>query len=279
MVTETLERMCESDRPGAGSPVSRSELDGIERVWVWGLRLARLTCEATLDAVDRLIARGEPSYFITANLHYAMLSQRDPRLATVNRRAALIVADGMPLVWYSRLLRRPLPERVAGSDLIYLLSERAAQQGHRLFLLGGAAGVAEQAAAELCRRYPGLEIAGIEAPELAGMSPKQHAELVRRVRRARPDLLFAALGQPKGELWLSESYLGLGVPACVQLGASFDFVAGRIRRAPRWTHRTGLEWAWRMCREPQRLVPRYLADAAFLVRAVLRDVIGPVRRR
>jgi len=273
MVVQTLERMCESDRPETGAPVSRSELDGIERVTVWGLRLARLTGEATLDAVDRLIARGEPSYFITANLHYAMLSHRNPRLGAVNRRAAFLVADGTPLVWYSRLLRRPLPERVAGSDLIYSLSQRAAQRGHRLFLLGGAAGVAEQAAAELCRRYAGLAIAGVEAPELAGLSPGDHAALIGRIRRARPDLLLAALGQPKGELWLAENYLALGVPACAQLGASFDFVAGRIRRAPRWTHRTGLEWAWRMGREPRRLVPRYLADAAFLVRAVLRDAM------
>jgi len=271
MVTETLERTCQSDRPGADRPVSLSEPDGIERVSVWGLPLARLTCGQTLDAVDRLIARGQPSYFITANLHYAMLSDRNPRLAEVNRRAALVVADGMPLVWYSRLLRRPLPERVAGSDVIYLLSERAAERGHRLFLLGGAEGVAEQAAAELCRLYPGLQIAGVEAPEFDAMSPEDHAALIGRVRRARPDLLFAALGQPKGELWLAENCLALNVPACVQLGASLDFVAGRIRRAPRWTHRIGLEWVWRMCREPRRLVPRYLADAVFLVKAMLRD--------
>jgi N-acetylglucosaminyldiphosphoundecaprenol N-acetyl-beta-D-mannosaminyltransferase len=276
MVAEALERTSQSDGPGA-DPVCSPELHEIERVSVWGLRLARLTAEGTLDAVDRLIARGEPAYFITANLHYAMLSDRDARLGAVNRRAAFIVADGMPLVWYSRLLRRPLPERVAGSDLIYLLSERAAQRGYRLFLLGAGPGVAEQAAAELCRCYPGLRIAGIEAPELAGISPGQHAALVGRIRRARPDLLLAALGQPKGELWLAENYLALGVPVCVQLGASFDFVAGRIRRAPRWTHRVGLEWVWRMAREPRRLVPRYLADAVFLVRAGLRDALGLAR--
>lgn len=276
MVTETLERTCESDGPWAVGPVSGSTGDGIERVSVWGLPLARLTYEETLDAVETLIARGEPSYFVTANLHYAMLSDRDPRLAAVNRRAAFVVADGMPLVWYSRLRGQPLPERVAGSDLIYLMAERAALRRHRLFLLGGGPGVAEEAAAELCRRFPRLRIAGIEAPSLSAMSFREHDELVARIRRARPDLLWAALGQPKGELWLAENCSALGVPACVQLGASFDFVAGRIARAPRWTHRVGLEWAWRMAREPRRLVPRYLADAVFLVRAVVRDVVGLV---
>lgn len=274
MATETLDQVRENDLPGDGRPVAPSGLDRIEHVRMWGLSLAALTCGQTLDAVDQFIARGQPSFFITANLHYAMLSDRDPRLAEVNRQAALLVADGMPMVWYSRLARRrPLPERVAGSDLIYLLSERAAQRGHRLFLLGGAPGVAEEAAVELSRRYGGLQIAGIESPELDALSPRQNAQLIERIRRARPDLLFAALGQPKGELWLAKNCAALGVPACVQLGASFDFVAGRIRRAPRWTHRTGLEWFWRMAHEPRRLVPRYLADAVFLVKAIARDVV------
>src|SRR3989339_1492415 len=97
-----------------------------DRVWIWGLPLARLTAEQTVDEVDRLIQRRRPSLFITANLHYAMLSDRDARLRAVNDRAAFLVADGMPLVWYSRLLGRRLPERVTGADLIYLLAQRAA---------------------------------------------------------------------------------------------------------------------------------------------------------
>jgi N-acetylglucosaminyldiphosphoundecaprenol N-acetyl-beta-D-mannosaminyltransferase len=246
--------------------------DALERVAVLGLPLARLDHAGTLDQVDRLIQRGRPAFFITANLHYAMLTDRNPRLAEVNRRAAFLVADGMSLVWWSRLGSRPLAERVAGSDLIFWLCRRAAERGYRVFFLGGKPGVAEEAARRLAARYPGLEVAGIEAPELDRLSARQHDALVARIRRAAPDLLFAALGQPKGELWLAENYRRLGVPACVQVGASFDFVAGRVPRAPRWLRRIGLEWVYRVWREPCRLAPRYLRDAAFLVKAMWRGV-------
>jgi N-acetylglucosaminyldiphosphoundecaprenol N-acetyl-beta-D-mannosaminyltransferase len=243
-------------------------LNPVDRIVVLGLPLARLDYGGTLDEVDRLIERGQPAFFITANLHYARLSDRDPRLAAVNRQAAFLVADGMPLVWVSRLGPKPLPERVAGSDLIFSLCQRAAQRGYRVFFLGGAAGVAERAAERLCRDYPGLQVAGIEAPELDRLSPREHADLTARIRRAAPDLLLVAFGQPKGELWLAENYRRLGVPACVQVGASFDFAAGRMARAPRWVRRVGLEWLYRMAREPGRLAGRYGGDAWFLVKAL-----------
>jgi N-acetylglucosaminyldiphosphoundecaprenol N-acetyl-beta-D-mannosaminyltransferase len=230
-----------------------------------------------LQLVDGLIDRAAPGYFITANLHYAMLTDRESRLAEVNRRAAFLVADGMPLVWYSRLLGRPLPERVTGADSIYRLCQQAARRGHRVFLLGGAPEVARQAAENLRRLSPGLRIVGIETPMLSELSPQEHARLIRRIRHARPDLLFVAFGQPRGELWLAENVDALGVPACVQVGASFDFVAGRVARAPKWMRRIGAEWTYRIWREPRRMVPRYFADAVFLVKAVLRDVFG--RRR
>ncbi len=244
----------------------------LDRVWVWGLPLARLTIAQAADEVGRLIQRGVPSLFITANLHYAMLSDGDPRLQSVNQGAAFLLADGMPLVWYSRLGPHPLPERVTGADLIYLLCERAAQRGHRVFLLGGAPGVAEAAGAELLRRYPGLPLAGTAAPDLDQLSPKEHAALLARIRQARPDLLLVAFGQPKGELWLAENLAAIGAAANVQVGASFDFVTGRLRRAPRWSQRMGLEWLYRALSEPRRLGPRYLSNAMFLLRAVVRDV-------
>jgi len=251
----------------------------VERVCIWGLSLARVSYGKTLDLVDGMIRRGRPGYFITANLHYAMLSDRDPRLREANARAAFLLADGMPLVWYSRLIGRPLPERVTGADLVWLLCQRAVEERHRVFLLGGAPGVAQEAAGRFQERFPGLLIAGVEAPELERLSPSEHAALVARVRRAAPDLLLVALGQPKGELWLLENYRALGVPACVQVGATLDFVAGRLRRAPRWMQRMGAEWLFRMMREPRRLLPRYAADALFLVKAVCRDVRSACARK
>jgi len=250
-----------------------------ERVKVWGLALARVTYDDAVRMVDALIDRGRPSYFITANLHYAMLTARDRRLARVNRGAAFLLADGMPMVWYSRLLGRPLPQRVTGADLVYRLCQRAAECGHRIFLLGGAPGVAEQAAQRLVAMYPGLKIVGTAAPDLRTLSPEEHAALIDRVRQSQADLLLVAFGQPKGELWMQEHHAALGVPVSVQLGATLDFVAGRVRRAPRWMQRYGGEWLYRMLSEPQRLAPRYGANLLFLARALARDARRWLRRR
>ena len=245
--------------------------ENLERTSLWGLSLARVTTQETVELVDGMIERSEPAFFITANLHYAMLCDRDPRLAEVNRQAAFLVADGMPMVWYSRLIKRPLPERVAGSDLIYLLCHQAAQRRHRVFFLGGQPGVAADAAAKLSWMYPGLPVAGIEAPDIESLTAAEHDGLIARIHDCRPDLLFVALGQPKGELWLAENYRRLGATVSVQVGASFDFVAGKAVRAPVWMQRTGLEWLYRMIRDPKRLGPRYARDAWFLAKAVLRD--------
>ena len=126
--------------------------------------------------------------------------------------------------------------------------------------------------------YPGLKVAGVEAPELDLLSAAEHETLVARIRAARPDLLFAALGQPKGEFWLAANCRTIGVPVAVQVGASLDFVAGNAVRAPRWMQRTGLEWLYRMARDPWRLGPRYARNAWFLARMIGRNLAPTTRR-
>lgn len=236
---------------------------------VWGVPFAPFTMDQTVDRVRQLIDAGQPSFVITANLHYAMLSDQRADLREVNRRAAFIVADGMPLVWASRLQKTPLPERVAGSDLIWRLCEQAAQLGHRVFLLGGAPGIAEEAARKMTERFPGLQIVGTECPPFRVLSEDEESALLHRIRTTQPHLLIVALGQPKGELWIGRVCAKLNGPVCIQLGASLDFVAGKVHRAPRWMQRTGLEWAYRLAQEPRRLLGRYLSNGAFLIRMLL----------
>ncbi|MHB1558418.1 MAG: WecB/TagA/CpsF family glycosyltransferase [Isosphaeraceae bacterium] len=248
-----------------------SETADQERHWVWGVPFAPVTRDQAVDAVSRLIAAGRPSFFITAPTHYAMLTESQPDLRSINERAAFIVADGAPLVWASRRLGTPLPERVAGSDLIYHLCEEAAKRGFRVFLLGGVEGAADEAARRLAERYPGLQIVGTECPPHRGMTADEEAALLERIRQARPDLLFVAFGQPKGERWIMRHLDALGVPVSVQVGASLEFAAGRIRRAPRWMQKSGLEWAFRLGLEPRRLAGRYARNAWFIARMLLRD--------
>lgn len=245
-----------------------------EPVWVWGVPFAPVTLEETVEAVDALIEKGAPSYFITANLHYVMLTSELADLPAINAGAALIVADGAPIVRAARRRPVPLPERVAGSDLIFHLCERAAGRGHRIFLLGAPEGVAEEAAEKLRARYPGLQIVGTECPPFRKLSDDEHAQLIDRIRVARPDLLFVAFGQPKGERWIFENHERLGVPVSVQVGASLEFAAGRFARAPRWMQNSGLEWVFRLLQEPRRLFLRYASNALFLGRMVLLNLLG-----
>ena len=239
-----------------------------ETVEVLGLPLAQVTVAQTLEMIDHLIAERKPSFFITANLHYAKLCEKYPELNEVNKKAAFIVADGMPLVWSSWLKRKKqrLPERVTGADGIFHLSHLAAEHGYRLFLLGAAPAIAVRASEVLKNRFPGLNIAGIETPMLSELDENGEKKLIEKIRAAKPDILFAALGQPKGEIWLSKHIEELGIPVCVQIGASLDFAAGKLSRAPRWMQRIGTEWLYRLYQEPKRLLGRYVTDALFLIR-------------
>jgi N-acetylglucosaminyldiphosphoundecaprenol N-acetyl-beta-D-mannosaminyltransferase len=250
-----------------------------ETVWVWGLPLARLTMADVVTGVGDRIAAGRPAYFITANTHYAMLTREHPDLRAINARADFILADGAPLVWASRRTGSPLPERVAGSDLIFELSAEAARKGYRLFFVGGAEGVAEEAARRLAARYPGLHVVGTECPPFRDWTPEEEADLIARIRAARPDLLLTAFTMPKGERWLAANLAALEVPVGVNVGAAIDFAAGRVRRAPRWMQRSGLEWAFRLGREPRRLFGRYARNAWFIACMVARDLGHAAGRR
>jgi N-acetylglucosaminyldiphosphoundecaprenol N-acetyl-beta-D-mannosaminyltransferase len=247
--------------------------------WVFDIPFAPLTLDETVHEVERLILRNVPSYLITANTNYAMLLEKQPDLHEVNRKAALIVADGTPLVWTSRMTPRPLPERVTGRDLLYRVSAMAAQRGYSLFFLGGAPGVADQAARNLCDRYPGLQVLGTESPMLKDLTPVEHDQLIARIRATRPEVLVLAMSQPHGERWMFRYHEALGVPVIIQVGSAVDAAAGLVTRAPRWMQISGLEAPYRWFKEPARLTPRYSRNALFLAKSLARFALSPEYRR
>jgi N-acetylglucosaminyldiphosphoundecaprenol N-acetyl-beta-D-mannosaminyltransferase len=249
------------------------------RVMVWGVPFAPWTMAQTVAAISDLIRAGRPSHFVTANTHYVMLSERDPALRAINCNAAFIVADGMPIVWASRYCASPLPERVAGSDLLFELSGEAAAKGYRLFILGGGPGVAEEAGRRLTARYPGLQVVGAVCPPFGQWMPADDAELIQQIRSARPDVLITALAMPKADHWLTANLEKLAVPVVFNCGAAVDFAAGNVRRAPRLMRSMGLEWAFRLWLEPKRLMGRYLTNAWFVARMIANDVRNGVRRK
>ena len=234
---------------------------------LWGLALNPVTVAQTLELIGQWIAERSPRYLVTANVHYAMLCEGDPRLRAINDQASLVVADGMPLVWASR---GRLPERVAGSDLVPALCARAAERGWRIFFFGAGPGTAVAAADVLRARHPGLQIVGTVSPPFRDLTTDELAGYVRQVQEARTDVLVLAFAMPNGERFMAEHYRTFGAPVTIQAGATLDFVAGRVPRAPRWMQRAGLEWLWRFAREPRRLAGRYFRNGLFVLRMVFR---------
>ncbi|HWK89938.1 MAG TPA: WecB/TagA/CpsF family glycosyltransferase, partial [Longimicrobium sp.] len=231
--------------------------------------------QAVAAMLERARAGGPPAYVVTPNAHHLVLLEDSAPFRGVYRGAWLVLADGMPLLWAARLLGTPLPEKVSGSDLFVEVCGAAAGTGLRVFLLGGRPGAAEGAARELERRFPGLRLAGAHCPPFGfERDPAALEQVERAIRDAAPHLLFVGLGAPKQELWIQANAARLGVPVAAGVGVSFEFVAGMVRRAPRWMQRAGLEWFYRLLREPRRLWRRYASTNPRFVALVLRQRRG-----
>jgi len=233
-----------------------------------GLPITPLTRAQVVEHVFAAIDEARGGWIITPNVDLARLYFSDPAFAAVYANAALLCPDGVPLLWAARLQGTPLPDRVAGSDLVWLLAERAAREGRSLFLLGAGPGVAEQAAARLQQRWPALRIAGTASPRISAVpTPAEVAESRARIRTAGADLVYVALGSPKQELFIDAVRSSAPTAWWIGIGASLDFVTGGVRRAPAWMQRVGLEWLHRLAQEPRRLARRYLIeDLPFVVR-------------
>lgn len=226
------------------------------------------------ETLDRLIdfARGDrPSFVITANVDHVVRYHRCPEVRPLYHEADMVVADGTPLIWASRFLNTPLPERVAGSDLFPALCARAAKENLSVFFLGGAPGAAQRAAEILQAKHPALRVRGTYCPAMGfEHDDADNKRIVELVRAASADILFVGLGSPKQEQWISRHRSASGARLSLGIGISFSFVAGDVRRAPRWMQRIGLEWLHRLVQEPGRLWKRYILDDSMFFRLVLR---------
>jgi N-acetylglucosaminyldiphosphoundecaprenol N-acetyl-beta-D-mannosaminyltransferase len=232
---------------------------GYERISLLGVEIDAVTEADAIAFVLSGLADGRGGFVVTPNLDQLRQLVRRPDLAELYRRADLVVADGMPLVWASRLQGTPLHERVAGSDLVWSLTAEAALRGRSVFLLGGAPGAGEAAEARLRSLYPGARFAGRVSPPLGFERDEGEIDRIRlALREARPDVVYVALGFPKQERLIA--YLREEFPSTWFLGVgySLSFVGGQTARAPDWMIRLGLEWVHRLAQDPRRLASRYL---------------------
>jgi N-acetylglucosaminyldiphosphoundecaprenol N-acetyl-beta-D-mannosaminyltransferase len=232
------------------------------------------------EAVARLrafLASGVSRQVVTVNLDFLSLAERDPHFRDTINRADLAVADGMPVVWLSRLMGQPLPERIAGVELVDACCRLAAERGLGVYLLGAAPNVAKVAARRMEALYPGLRVVGHYSPPFGQLQPQENQAIVRRIKQAAPAFLFVALGAPRQDLWIRAHLEQLQVPVCMGVGCVLDLMAGQVSRAPAWMRRAGLEWAYRLAQEPRRLWRRYLLqDVPMLGRLLMRLRWGQV---
>lgn len=220
-----------------------------------------LTMGEALDAIDGLVCQNRCAYVVTPNVDHIVRLESDAELQAVYRDADLVLTDGKPLIWIAKYYGTPIKEKVSGSDLFPLLCERAAEKGYRMFFLGAAEGVAAKAAENLKARYQGLEVCGVYSPPFGFEKDEAEMEKITAlIREADPHILIVGLGCPKQEKFIYANRHRLGVPVSLGLGASLDFEAGNVSRAPAWMSDNGLEWLYRITQEPKRMIKRYLVD-------------------
>ena len=222
-----------------------------------------LNMDEALERLEEFIAigreTGKSHQIATVNADFAVKSLRDPELLYLLQEADMATADGMPLVWGARRLGVPLEGRVTGSDMVPALAKRAAEEGYSMYFYGAAPGVAARAAEILQEQNPGLLIAGVCSPPYQPVLEVDQA-LLDDIKAAKPDILLVAFSHPKQEKWIGMYGQMLGVPVVIGIGATLDFIAGEVRRAPKWMQQSGLEWAFRLLQEPRRLWKRYVVD-------------------
>jgi len=224
--------------------------------------------EQALDFLEEFVRSGRPHLVVTANPEMVMKARTDPLFMEILQRADLVVPDGIGVVWAGAKLGQPFPERIPGIELAEGLLARAAAKGYRIFLLGSAPGVADQAAAKLQERWPGLRVVGTHHGFFQGPEEEQ---VLERLKELRPDILLAALGVPRQEKWLAAHLAELRIPVAVGVGGSFDVWAGVDKRAPEWLRKLNLEWLYRLVRQPWRI--RRMAVLPVFVLTVWKELL------
>jgi N-acetylglucosaminyldiphosphoundecaprenol N-acetyl-beta-D-mannosaminyltransferase len=224
---------------------------------ILGCAIDNLSMLQTLDRVGTMIASGQPHQHVVLNADKVVKAARDPELARIIAHCDLVNADGMPVVWASRLLGQPLPERVTGIDLFFKLLQRAEQEGWRVYFLGAKEAVVHEVVTRALAQHPELQIAG---QRNGYWTPAEEQDVVDGVAATRPDILFVAINSPRKEEFLAKYQREMRVPFAMGVGGTFDVMAGLTKRAPVWMQRNGLEWFYRFLQEPRRMFRRYFID-------------------
>lgn len=246
----------------------------MKSIKILSIPLHGITRLEALEKVSEFIASRKPHQVTTVNSEFIMTAQQDAEFMKVLQKADLSIADSSGVMWAARFLGTYLPERIPGADLVVDIARESASKGWKLYLIGAQKGIAEKAAAALERRCPGVKIVGAEeglplrSDAKALFGENDVTTLIGRIRKAAPDVLLVAFGAPKQDLFISRYKEQLQVPVMIGVGGTFDFLANRIKRAPKWLRSIGFEWVWRLLREPKRFNRIWTAIFRFPVRVI-----------
>jgi len=229
----------------------------IDEIKILGVKVNLVDFQKTLDIIEHFIQKNKPHQIVTVNPEFIIAAQKDEESRRVLNQAELAVPDGIGVIWASKLFKKPLKERVTGVDLVERLAELASKKGYSVYFLGGEEGVARKASQMLKSRYPKLRVAGYRAGRPYDL------DLIPQIKKTKPDILFVAWGFPKQDKWIAKYKARLGIPVCIGVGGSFDFISKKVPRAPLWLRNLGLEWLYRLIRQPWR-IKRQLALPKFV---------------
>lgn len=219
------------------------------------------TMEECLDAIEEIIQSNKKSYIVAVNVDVIMKIEDDQLLKEITDKADMVLVDGKPLIWIAKKHKLPITEKISGSDMVPLLCKRARDKGYSIFILGGKEGVADRAKQNLEEKLPGIRIVGTYAPPLGFEKSQEETDKINAlITGANPDILLACLGCPKQEKFIYANIDKYSAKVSICAGATVDFLAGNIKRAPKWMSDHGLEWLYRFFKEPKRLFKRYFID-------------------
>ena len=240
------------------------------RITMMGCQIDNLSMEETLQTVEGFIQSGKPHQHVVVNVDKLVKAERDAELRRIINECALINVDGMPVVWASRLLGKPLKERVAGVDLFEALMRRSADKQWRVYLLGAREEVVSEVKRLYEMKYPGLTVAGYRN---GYWSAEEEPGVVAQITEARADLLFVAISSPKKEHFLGQYQGQMKIPFAMGVGGTFDVAVGRVKRAPVWMQKSGLEWFYRFLQEPRRMFRRYFIEDMGFIRLFFKEAL------
>ena len=222
--------------------------------------------DEAIQSIEDMIASEKKSYIVAINVDVVMKIENDSYLKEITDKADMVLVDGKPLEWIAKWHKRPIKAKISGSDLVPILCKRAAEKGYSIFIIGGKEGIAEKAQQNLERDLPGIRIVGTYAPAFGFEKDEKELNRINEmISSAHPDILIACFGCPKQEKWIYENISKYDAKVSVCAGATVDFLAGIVNRAPRWMSEHGLEWFYRFLQEPKRMFKRYFVDDVKIV--------------